>query len=90
MEIMKIKTEFVHPPIPNRSFDYSAIDDDSYDGPGCPIGYGVSPQDAINDLLEQIQAQADHDQPYEPEWPSDEEIGRREHFGRYDEDYSEE
>lgn len=54
---MKIVTEFVHPPIPIRQFDWSAIDDDTYDGAEdshCPIGYGATEQAAIDDLLDQM------------------------------------
>jgi len=51
---MKIKTEHVFPPIPMRQFDWLAVDDDTYDGHGCPIGYGPTEQAAIDDLLEQI------------------------------------
>ena len=51
---MKIKTHYVYPPIPIRNFDWSAVDDDTYDGPGSPIGYGRTEQDAIDDLLDQI------------------------------------
>jgi hypothetical protein len=50
---MKIRTEYVHPPIPFRHFDWSAVDDDTYE-PGCPIGYGHTEQEAIDDLMEQI------------------------------------
>jgi len=54
---MRIKTEFVNPPIPDRSFDWSAIDDDTYDGAeDAPnrheVGYGATEQEAIRDLLE--------------------------------------
>lgn len=52
---MKIRTEFIYPPIPIRTMDWCAIDGDSYDGPGCPVGYGETEQEAINDLLEQIE-----------------------------------
>ena len=52
-----IKTEYVYPPIPNRNFDWSAIDDDTYDGPGSPIGTGPTEQAAIDDLLEQLEEQ---------------------------------
>ena len=31
-----------------------AWDDDSYDGPGSALGHGVSEQDAIADLVEQL------------------------------------
>jgi hypothetical protein len=51
---MKIKTEFVYPPIPIRTFDWSAIDDDTYDGPGSPVGTGATEPEAIADLIEQI------------------------------------
>lgn len=51
---MKIKTAFVYPPIPIRHFDWSAIDEETYDGPGCPVGYGATEQEAIDDLLAQV------------------------------------
>ena len=51
---MKIKTEFVYPPIPDRRFDWSAVNDDTYDA-GCPIGYGRTEQEAIDDLMEQLE-----------------------------------
>jgi len=52
---VKIKTNYVYPPIPIRCFDWSAIDDDTYDGEGCAIGYGATEAEAIADLLEQIE-----------------------------------
>lgn len=51
---MNIKTSFIYPPIPIRSFDWCAVDDSTYDGPGCKIGYGETEQKAIDDLLEQM------------------------------------
>lgn len=54
---IRIRTTFDRPPIPARSFDWSAIDDDTYDGAddsSCPIGHGETEEDAIEDLLEQI------------------------------------
>ncbi len=51
---MKIRITFEHPPIPIRSCDFSAVDENTYDGPGCPIGRGATEQEAIDDLLEQI------------------------------------
>ena len=51
---MKIVTNYVYPPIPIRQFDWSAIDDDTYDGEGCRIGYGATEQEAIDDLLDQM------------------------------------
>ncbi len=56
---MKISTSFDYPPIPDRQFDWSAIDSDTYDGapdtsPPSPIGYGPTEAAAIADLLEQI------------------------------------
>ena len=47
----KVRTENIFPPIPVRAFDWSATFED-YE-PGCPIGYGASEQDAIDDLMEQ-------------------------------------
>lgn len=55
---MKIRTEFVYPPIPIRDFDWCAVDDDTYDGEGCPIGYGRTEADAIADLMAQIEEQS--------------------------------
>lgn len=55
---MKIRTEYVYPPIPIRAFDWSAVDDDTYDGPGCPVGWGYTEEQAIADLLEQIEDRA--------------------------------
>ena len=56
---MRIKAEHVFPPIPDRRFDWSAVDDATYDGPGCPIGYGATEQEAIADLLDQIEPDPD-------------------------------
>jgi hypothetical protein len=52
---MHIKTSFVYPPIPIRNFDWSAVDASTYDGEGSPIGYGETEQEAIADLLQQIE-----------------------------------
>lgn len=49
-----IKTHYDPPPIPTRDCDWSAIDDNTYDGPGCPIGWGSTEQEAIDDLLEKL------------------------------------
>ena len=51
---MKIRTENVNPPIPIRSCDWSAVDDDTYDGPGSPIGRGATEAEAIADLKQQL------------------------------------
>lgn len=53
---MNIKAHCICPPIPTRNFDWSAIDDDTYDGPGSKIGYGATEQEAIDDLREQMEA----------------------------------
>jgi hypothetical protein len=55
---IKVRTNFEYPPIPVRSFDWSAIDDETYDGVGCPVGHGATEQQAINDLLAQIEERA--------------------------------
>jgi hypothetical protein len=55
---MNIRTSFICPPIPDRNQDWSAIDDDTYDGPGSPIGYGPTEAMAIAELLEQIEGAA--------------------------------
>jgi hypothetical protein len=56
---MRIRTECTYAPIPNRRFDWSAIDEDTYDGaPDSPtrnqIGHGRTERDAIMDLLDII------------------------------------
>ena len=63
---IRIRTSFEYPPIPVRSFDWSAIDDDTYDVDcdqdgffsTCPIGHGATEQEAIADLIEQIEENA--------------------------------
>lgn len=55
---MKIKTDFWMKPIPDRQFDWDAVDDDTYDGAegsNCPIGHGATEQEAIADLMQQIE-----------------------------------
>jgi len=37
-----------------RQFDWSAIDDDTHDE-GRPVGYGRTEQEAVEDLMEQIE-----------------------------------
>jgi len=46
----KIITEYDVKPIPIRSYDWSATREDWDEGE--PIGYGVSEEEAINDLIE--------------------------------------
>lgn len=50
----KIKTSNIYPPIPDRRFDWCATTD-NYDGEGSPIGYGRSEEDAIEDLVAEIE-----------------------------------
>lgn len=53
---MNIKTHHVYPPIPIRDFDWSAYDADTYGGePGEPLGYGKTEQEAIADLMSQVE-----------------------------------
>lgn len=63
---MKIKTSHDFPPIPIRSFDWSAYDDNTYDPGeydyetgryigGSPVGHGATEQEAIRDLMEQLE-----------------------------------
>lgn len=49
-----IQTTYTHPPIPVRSFDWTATQD-GYE-PGDPIGRGATEQEAIADLIEQEEA----------------------------------
>jgi hypothetical protein len=50
---MKIHTDYWAKPIPMRQFDWSAIDEDTYEGTG-PVGYGKTEQEAIDDLMQQV------------------------------------
>lgn len=59
MTIRKIITSFDYPPIPIRSFDWSAHWDD-YDGGWQAVGHGETEAAAVRDLLEQ-QAERDAD-----------------------------
>jgi hypothetical protein len=51
---VKIKVSFEYPPIPDRSHDWCAYDDDTYDGPGSVLGRGPTREAAIADLLSQF------------------------------------
>jgi hypothetical protein len=46
----KIVTSHVFPPIPIRSYDWCAYDDNTYDGPGSIIGHGATEAEAIADF----------------------------------------
>lgn len=53
---MNIRATYAPPPIPDRNFDWSAIDVDTYDGAEDSrtrhqIGYGRTEQAAIDDLI---------------------------------------
>jgi hypothetical protein len=56
---MKIRTDFWMKPIPARQFDWSAIDDDTYDGaPDAgpqAVGYGATEAEAVADLMAQLE-----------------------------------
>lgn len=54
--VLSVRVTCVCPPIPDRSKDWSAVDDDTYDGPGSPIGEGATMEEAIADLVEQLDA----------------------------------
>lgn len=53
---MTIRTSYWPKPIPLRQFDWEATDYDTYDGEGCPVGYGETEDAAIADLLLQLEA----------------------------------
>lgn len=59
---MKIHTSFDYPPIPVRNCDWSAVLDD-YDGaPDAgrqPHGHGETEAEAINELLDDLEANED-------------------------------
>jgi hypothetical protein len=51
--LAQIVTRYEAKPIPDRQFDWSAVTAD-YDL-GCPVGYGRTEAEAINDLIVQIE-----------------------------------
>jgi hypothetical protein len=56
---MKILTTYDPKPIPDRQFDWSAIDEETYDGAEdsktrFEIGYGKTERSAVEDLLDRI------------------------------------
>jgi len=48
-----IRTHYDPPPIPDRRHDWRAVTAD-YE-PGAPVGYGATEQEAIVDLLDQLE-----------------------------------
>ena len=58
-----IRTTFDPPPIPVRSADWCAVNDDEYDVDGdsegfwslSPVGHGATEEEAIADLLMQLE-----------------------------------
>jgi hypothetical protein len=52
---MKIRTIPDNTGIAPRDSVWQAVDDDTYDGPNCPIGLGATEEEAIADLLEQLE-----------------------------------
>lgn len=48
---MRVVTHYVYPPIPDRRWDWCAVDDDTFAGPGSQIGHGPTEAAAIADLL---------------------------------------
>ena len=65
---INVSTSFDYPPVPIRSMDWSAVDDDTYDASyegedesgsiwNCsPSGHGRTQAEAILDLIEQLEA----------------------------------
>lgn len=65
-QVIHLATEFVYPPIPIRSNDWAAVDANTYDADfdgdsfvsTSPCGRGETEQQAIDDLLDQIEERA--------------------------------
>lgn len=57
---MKIIARYICPPIPSRGQDWEAVDDDTYAGPGSPIGYGPTETAAIADLKAELELSPHH------------------------------
>lgn len=52
-----VRTDYYAKPIPQRDFDWTAIDDSTYDGApesNCPVGCGRTEREAIDDLCEKL------------------------------------
>lgn len=59
MTTPRILTSYECTSLPFRGVDWAAIDDRTYGGdPGDPIGRGATEQEAIEDLLEQMESRA--------------------------------
>lgn len=56
---MKIATTYDPKPIPDRRYDWSATHDD-YE-PGDPVGHGATEIEAIDDLMQQLNADPKYD-----------------------------
>src|ERR1700743_1641385 len=57
VRVPNIVAKYDPPPIPSRNCDWQAIDDDTYEGGEdsfCPVGYGKTEQEAIDDLKEKL------------------------------------
>lgn len=53
---MTIKTTCHYPALGTIPAEWTAIDDDTYDGLGSPIGSGHTEEEAIEDLMEKLEA----------------------------------
>lgn len=52
---MKLVTQHVYPPIPDRRWDWCAWDEDTYDGAedsNCVVGWGATEEEARKDFME--------------------------------------
>jgi hypothetical protein len=58
---MNIRTIHICPPIPNRNYDWCAYDNDKFDAENSDsvVGYGSTKEEAIADLLQQIEEASD-------------------------------
>jgi hypothetical protein len=54
---VRIRTQYSPTPIPDRNFDWSAVDDNTYEA-GHPIGWGETEAEAIADLWSQLEAES--------------------------------
>lgn len=50
---MTIVTQHVYPPVADRSCDWCAYDDDTYE-PGGPVGWGATEEEALAALKEAL------------------------------------
>lgn len=61
--MLQVTVDYIYPPIPLRNFDWCAYDE-NYE-PGCPIGYGRTLREALEDYEEMYELKYDETPTYQ-------------------------